>query len=204
MADERPTRDKVARVIEAPEDPVLQAAIEGLLLQRGPLTVAELVAALGESGLSVGRDESVVLDALYESYGTPFVSLGTRWVHLPALLAGRVFTHRLTGAEIDHDLLDLSPDLVAIAALEDAGPVQLSNGSEVVVAYGFGLDEFDLEPERAEAVADSGSIVVPPGTLADLSVHPGDLLSLTVTDSAIELARVDGEVMPHADVTQAG
>ncbi len=191
-------------MIQAPEDPVLHAAIEGLLLERGPLTVPELVAALGELDIDFGRDESAVEDALWGSYGTPFVHLTSRWAHLPSLLLGRVFTHRLTGREIDNDLLDLSPDLVAIAGLEDTGTLQLANGSEVTVAYGFEADDpddpndpDDFEDERTEALADSGSIVLPPGTLGGLGVHPGDLLGITMTGGAVELARVEGEVATH-------
>ena len=34
-----------------------------------------------------------------------------RWVWLPSVLAGRVFTHRLSADELTHDLVTVSPDL---------------------------------------------------------------------------------------------
>ena len=190
---------------EAPEDPALHAVIETLLLERGPLTVAELAAVLEESGFGLGRDpEAAVLDAMYASFCAPFVHLDERWAHLPALLRDRVFTHRLTAPEIDHDLLTISPDLAAIVGLEDADLLRLADGAEVTVTYGLAPDDLpELDAARTEAIAEHGSIVLPTSTLTDLEARPGDLISITVTDRAIELARVDDEAKAFPETVRS-
>lgn len=100
LRSSRGVRDKVAGMSEAPQDPDLHAAIETLLLDRGALTVAELVDALSESDFDLGREpESSVLDVMYESFGAPFTRLDSRWAHLPALLSGRIFGIPAPGGE---------------------------------------------------------------------------------------------------------
>jgi hypothetical protein len=58
--------------------------------------------------------------------------LDDRWVWLPALLTGRVFTHPLAADELAHDMLSVTPDLNPITALcEYEQYRRLSEGSDV-------------------------------------------------------------------------
>src|SRR6478735_3457023 len=99
----------------------LDGTLARLLTDRGPLSVAELTDAVGESGIDLGSDaEEELLTELYESAGDGFARLADdRWVYVPALVGGRVVTHRLTQPEIVHDALATIPDLALILALPD-------------------------------------------------------------------------------------
>ncbi|PRC56151.1 hypothetical protein C6A85_40075, partial [Mycobacterium sp. ITM-2017-0098] len=53
-----------------------------------------------------------------------------RWVWLPKVIAGKVFTHRVGPEEIAHDILIVTPDLDAVTHLcEFAEYAQLADGS---------------------------------------------------------------------------
>ena len=77
-----------------------------------------------------------------------------RWVWLPAVLAGRVFTHRLNADESTHDVLTVTPDLSSITALcEHTRYQRLADGSTArVVLAGYDdelLDERNI-PGRGD------------------------------------------------------
>ena len=55
----------------------------------------------------------------------------------------------------------------------------------------------------ADAFDESGSLLLPPGTLGGLSVDEGDLVSLTITARGIQLTRIDeDELHPHPDAVR--
>ena len=121
-----------------------------------------------------------------------------RWVWLPTLLAGRVFTHRLTAAEIAQDLLNVTPDLDPITELcNHDGYRRLADGSPATVV----LPDFDgvLLEQRgipAELVDESGALLLAAGTLAGLGVAAGDLVGLRLTDDGIALEAVTATADP--------
>src|SRR5437762_10615525 len=91
----------------------IAAAVEGLLAERGPLSEEELLAALAGSGVEPGGNPGAMLADVLESDDLPSVLplLDGRYAFLPALLAGRVFTHRVTEAEVEYGFVAVSPDL---------------------------------------------------------------------------------------------
>jgi hypothetical protein len=53
-----------------------------------------------------------------------------RWVWLPNLLAGRIFTHRVDADELAHDILHITPDLDPVTELCNRPEYQrLADGS---------------------------------------------------------------------------
>jgi hypothetical protein len=84
-----------------------------------------------------------------------------RWASLPALLAGRVFTHRVTGQEVEHDVLTVDPDLdpIAVSAelarLPEPSPADrdgAQDGAQGSVATLRDALRYLAEPAVAEAV----------------------------------------------------
>ena len=181
----------------------LVGAIERLLIDRGPLSVGELLAAVQEAGFDLGPDaEERLLDELYESYADIFIRLmDDRWAHLTTLVDNRVFTHRLTNAEIVHDVLTISPDLVPILAVEEHSDLlRLVDGVQLTVAFPRWVEDAPEDDRPADAFDESGSLLLPPGTLNGLSVDEGDLVSLTITDRGIHLTRIhEDDLQPHPD-----
>jgi hypothetical protein len=114
-----------------------------------------------------------------------------RWVWLPAILAGRVFTHRLSADESTHDVLTVTPDLHPITTLCEHEQYQrFADGSAarvVVAGYDDLLDERDIPTEAIDPAA----LLVKPGTFANLSVAEGDTVGLRLTAEGIVLQRVD-------------
>ena len=115
-----------------------------------------------------------------------------RWVWLPALLAGRVFTHRLGADEAAHDILTVTPNLDPITALcEHEQYGRFADGSAAWVV----LAEFDDEllEQRgipAEVVDPAGALLLTPGTLGTLGVAEGDLVGVRLTEQGLVVERV--------------
>lgn len=105
-----------------PDD--LAAAALAVLDARGPLSEADLLAALLLAGHDPGRRPTDALaDLLETGAGAALGELpDERLVGLPGLLAGRVLTHRLTAAEAAAGAVVLGLDLAPLTALltEDA------------------------------------------------------------------------------------
>ena len=124
--------------------------IAEVLAEKGPMTEDQLAAALASRGVDLGDDPDEVLDeALDDSDGLVTVLADERWASLPALLAGRVFTHRLSGLELEHDILVMNSDLKPVDMLTECEEYQrLADGSPVVGV---------LMPFDADTVAARGS-----------------------------------------------
>ena len=179
--------------------------VERLLIDRGPLSAIELIEVVRESGVDLGTDaEEDLLTELYE-VGDDFTRLASgRWAHVPTLVGGRMFTHRLTDLEIAHDVLTITPDLVAIPALpDDSGLLRLTDRGALTVAYP-GWREAEPDDDRpADAFDELGSLLLPPGTLDDLRAGDGDLVGLRITARGIQLTRIDeDELQPHPDAVR--
>lgn len=158
----------------------IAAAIHRMLVTRGPLALEVLLAALEHIGMTLSEDD---LDDLLDAGGLPTVieldlDSGTVLVALDQLLLGRVFTHRLTAAEIAADVLRMEPDLEAIAQLTDVQPFdRLDDGSEFTDVP----ESDDIDPAL--------TLGLPTGALDGYA--PGDLVGLSLGVGGLHLAGVD-------------
>jgi hypothetical protein len=188
-------RHRVLTVAQ-PIDPMRILAT--ILAEHGPLLEDDIARRLRDSGVT---DTDSVLDALGLEIDCPAAQLGDdRWVWLPALLAGRVFTHRLGANETVHDLLAVTPDLTPITTLcEHQQYGRLADGSAVQLVL-TGLDDELLEQRDipAEAVDPGGALLLEPGTLAALGAAAGDLVGVRLTADGLAVELIDTPA-PGAD-----
>ncbi|UQX13024.1 SEC-C domain-containing protein [Candidatus Mycobacterium methanotrophicum] len=164
-------------------------ALAAILAEHGPLHEDDIARRLQDAGVT---DSDAVLDALSLEIECPAAQLDDdRWVWLPALLAGRVFSHRLGANEADYDLLAATPDLDPITILcEHEQYRRLADGTTIQIAL-VGFDDELLEQRGIpdEAVDPDGALLLEPGTLAALGATAGDLVGLRLTTDglAVEL-----------------
>jgi tetratricopeptide (TPR) repeat protein len=167
------------------------ANIAEVLTQHGPLQTDELARHLRDRGMD--DPDATIQWHLLEMDCPARQLVDDRWVWLPAVLAGRVFTHRVSAVECTHDVLNHSPDLSAITALcEHADYQNLADGSAANIAVaGYDdelIDERCIPPEAIDPVA---VLLLAPGTLAKLGVADGDTIGLRLTAEGLVLERVD-------------
>lgn len=169
-------------------------SVARILAEHGPLHDDAIAALLRDNGEAVPEH---VVDELIHPAGE---LVDGRWVWLPTLLAGRVFTHRLDIDELTHDLLTVTPDLDPITALCEHTPYQrLADGSPVqIVVEGYDDDLFEQRGIPLELLGEGGALLLAPGTLAALGVTEGDLVGIRLTEQGLALARV--ATREHADV----
>jgi hypothetical protein len=159
------------------------------ILADGPLHVDDITSRLRDAGEA---DPDTVLDVLYEIDCPARQLVDDRWVWLPTVLAGRVFTHRLGAAEAAHDLLAVTPDLDPITELCDHEQYrQLADGSTAqIVLAGFDEEVLEQRGVPAEVVDMNGALLLAPGTLGALGVAEGDLVGVRLTDQGLVVERV--------------
>jgi tetratricopeptide (TPR) repeat protein len=181
--------------------------IAALLAERGPLAEEQLVSALRAGGVALDDvAEEALLEALDDGEGLLTVLADGRWASVPALLAGRVFTHRLTAPEVEHDFLESEPDLtLADALVQRAGHQRLVDGSPVVPVY----PEFDVETLAGrgvppDAIGVSGALLLPPGHLRGRGLSEGDVVALRVTEDGLQLEVGAGEATPEDRLAALG
>jgi hypothetical protein len=172
------------------------ATLAEILTQHGPLAKDEITQHLRDRGIA--DPESAWQWSMLEMDCPARQLADDRWVWLPAVLAGRVFTHRLSADETTHDVLTVSPDLQPITTLCEHEQYQrLADGSTArIVVAGYDddlLDERDIPVEAIDPVA----LLLEPGTLAVLGVGDGDTLGVRLTTDGLALERVD-VVTQHA------
>ncbi len=178
-------------------------ALSRILIEHGPLHEDDIAHRLREMGVA---DLENVLPRLLNEIDCPAVPLvDESWVWLPALLAGRIFTHRVAAQELAHDILLVTPDLDAITHLCEFEPyARLADGAPVSVALpAFDehvLDERGVPPEMVD---DGGALVLPPGTLRGLGAVDGDLVGLRLTPEGLTLTRVAADPSPSAGAALA-
>jgi len=172
-------------------------AVQNLLAEAGPMTEGDLLGALLGAGVDLGDDPVDTLAEMLDSEELPFVLplIDGRQVLLTALLAGRVFTHRLEAAEIEHDFLAITPDLAPLSMLIDTEPYQDLGGVELVEVDA--VYDADLLEERGipvDAVPEAGAYLLPPGHLRAVGFAPGDLIGVRVTAHGFGLEVIDERV----------
>ncbi|CKY35911.1 SEC-C motif-containing protein%2Ctetratricopeptide repeat protein [Mycobacterium tuberculosis] len=165
-------------------------AVARILAEHGPLSEDDIARRLLDSGVA---DPDAVLRALRLETEWPARQLvDDRWVWLPTLLAGRVFTHRLGADEAVHDMLGVTPDLDPIITLcehEEYGRLADGSAARIVLA---GYDEELLERRGIpdEAIDPGGALLLEPGTLATLGAAAGDLVGVRLTAAGLVLERI--------------
>jgi hypothetical protein len=161
-----------------------------ILAEHGPLHEDDIVRRLRDSGVANPDD---VLDEVLDEIECPARQLvDDRWVWLPTVLAGRVFTHRLGADEVAHDILTVTPDLDPITALcehEQYGRFADGSPARVVLAA---LDNAPLNQRGipAEVIDPLGALLLAPGTLAALGAAEGDLVGVRLTAQGLVVERV--------------
>jgi hypothetical protein len=161
-----------------------------ILADHGPLHEDDIARRLRDSGVA---DPDTVLDQVLDETECPARQLvDDRWVWLPTVLAGRVFTHWLAADELTHDILTVTPNLDPITALcEHEQYRRLADGSEArVVLAGFDdelLEERGIPPEMVDPL---GALLLAPGTLGALGVAEGDLVGVRLTSQGLAVERV--------------
>lgn len=168
-------------------------ALAELLTEYGPLDGDDIARRLRDSGVP----ES---DAVIDEMEWPVVQLADdRWVWLPTLLAGRVFTHRVGSDELAHDVLAVTPDLGAITALcEYEEYARFADGSAARVAmaeYDDGLLEERGIPDEVIDGLDT-LLLLTPGTLAALDVAEGDLVGVRLDNESLVVEPVTERPYP--------
>ena len=128
------------------------AILEGVLTQHGPLHKDEIKQHARDRGMD--DPDSALQWNMLEMDCPARQLVDDRWVWLPALLAGRVFTHRLNADESTHDVLTVTPDLSSITTLCEHEQYQrLADGSTArVVLAGYDdelLDERNIPARRS-------------------------------------------------------
>jgi hypothetical protein len=190
-----------------PTGSALVGVIAGVLAEYGPMTEERLVSALNDRGVALGADADVALmEALDDGDGLLAVLADERWASLPALLAGRVFTHRLTGPEVEHDILDSNPDLAPVDMLAEYTEYQrLADGSPVVgVLPPVDVDTLAARGVPLDVVGDLSALLLPAGYLLGKGLGEGDVIAVRVTAEGLLLEAVPDEVMSTAGLTVVG
>ena len=180
---------KVSTVTDA-LDPI--AALTEILAEHGPLSEDDVVQRLSEAGVPDADD--AFYELLDEIGGSAGQLVDDRWVWLPGLLAGRVFTHRLSAAELSHDMLAVTPDLDPVTHVcesdEEEG-VGFADGSPASVVLPMLdnelFDEREIPPELVDPL---GALLLAPGTLAGLGAAEGDLVGVRLTAKGLVVERV--------------
>jgi tetratricopeptide (TPR) repeat protein len=161
-----------------------------ILADHGPLHEDDIARRLQDSGVA---DPDTVLDQILDEIECPAGQLvDDRWVWLPTVLAGRVFTHRLGADEAAHDILTVTPNLDPITALcEHEQYGRLADGSAVrIVLAGFDEELLEQRGIPPEVVDPLGVLLLAPGTLRALSVAEGDLVGVRLTAQGLVVERV--------------
>lgn len=169
-------------------DPV--GAIAEILTAHGPLSEEDIVGHLREAGVADPED---LVDELLDEFSCPAAQLvDERWVWLPALLAGRVFTRRLSAVEATHDLLTVTPDLDPITALCDHDGYRVVDGSALQLVLGFDRAPLEQRGIPPEVIDPLGALLLAPGTLAALGAAEGDLVGVRLTEAGLAVEAVSG------------
>jgi hypothetical protein len=149
------------------------------------------LAVLVADGIDLGPDpEDMLTDILDDDAELVMPLADQRWALIPALLDGRIFTHRLSALEAEHDMIGFGPDLGPLSMLTESPTYQrLTDGSPIADVSPF-LDA-DILAERGvpeTVIGEDGVLLLPPGRFATLGVGVGDLVGLRVTAAGFELA----------------
>ncbi len=159
------------------------------------MTRDEVIDAAAAEGIDLGTDDpGYRLDEVLDEGDEVVVALDDgRLAWLPGLLDGCIFTHRVSELELEHDMVELSQDLTAIAMLTESETYHtLLDGSPVVaVLPQFAPEALEERGVPAALIASEEVWFLPPGYLAGLGMEARDLFGVQVTDLGFEIIAVD-------------
>ncbi len=187
--------------------PWLVDVIAGVLAENGPMTEGQLAAALAARGVDLGdAPGEAMVEALDDGDGLVTVLADERWASLPALLAGRVFTHRVSGPELEHDILVMNSDLKPVDMLTEREEYQrLTDGSPVVgVLMPFDADTLAARGVPLDVVGDHGALLLPPDYLQAKGLGEGDVIALGLAGDGLSLESVPAPVVTAETVAGLG
>lgn len=164
-------------------------AIARLLARQGPMTDVEIVANLKAAGVRMDpvfddAAEAWVEESLMDGEEQLVFHLDDdRRAHLPSLLKDRHFTHRLTAAEVDHDMLSMFPDLATLTPLTERDEyLFLASGEPVCeISSQDSASETDERGIPQDDVPEYG-LLLPSGFFAGAKAEAGDLVDVRPTD----------------------
>lgn len=161
-----------------------------ILAEHGPLDEDEIKRRLRAAG--VADPDAVVYDALHMMNSPAGQLTDDRWVWLPTLLDGRVFTHRLAAPEVAHNMLTVTPDLGALTDLFEHEPYhRFADGAPatvLMVDYDDELLEDRGIPE--DVVPEGGVLLLPAGALRASDAAEGDLVGIRLSPQGLIVERV--------------
>lgn len=168
----------------SPSADALRTAILELMADGQVRSLSRIAADCGDQpGLDGDDAVDRVIDVV-ENIPTFATLDGENVFDLPAVLAGRVFTHRVSAVERTHGVLPLSPDLALVALLEQNGTIEVEGlGATSVVYRVDGLDDESV----ADDIAVGGALVVGSDQLTAI-LGEGETLAVHVESGAIRLA----------------
>jgi Flp pilus assembly protein TadD len=169
-----------------------------VLTELGPVTEEQLEDALADRGADPD-DADVCMEELLDAGDDLLVTLlDDRWAWLPALLAGRVFTHRVTGSELEHDVLAVTPDLSPVIGVFDSEEYQHRLIDGAPVDYVFAQLDADTLTERGIPLelVDDGALLLPPGYLRERGCREGDVIALGVGQEGLRCEVVAAPLGP--------
>ena len=158
--------------------PTVESALAELaaaVAERAAIPAAETLGIL-QAHLGTDNGWSILQAACLEPrWSAHFTVASDQLVHLPALVAGRVFTHRLTVAEVAADEINLTRDAPPLVRALTDGFCGVLVGDPLTATVGIAsrLDVPDAEDVQVLRLA--------PGSLARAGLEPGTLLTLRAT-----------------------
>jgi tetratricopeptide (TPR) repeat protein len=171
----------------------IAAVVRQVLSARGPMAEDDMLELLDADGIELGPDPDVMLAEVLDRDAELVMPLADgRWAWIPALLGGRIFTHRLSAVEAEYDIIGWGLDLAPLSMLTESETYQrLTDGSPITDVSPF-LDGDVLAARGVpeSAVDDNGVLLLPPGRFGDIGVGAGDLVGLGVTAHGFELTAV--------------
>ncbi len=201
-------KDGVSKKIGRPAQTDGQA-IARLLAERGPLTEEEIVECLRADGVHMDPDfddapEAWVEDALNDDgEHLVYFLVDDRMAHLPTLLSGHRFTHRLTEDEVAFDMLALLPDLAPLIMLTERDEYHfLADGQPIEPIAGMlTRGDTDARGIPPQSVPDMGWML-PTGFLTGIKATAGEFVSVEATDDGwlIEAVPVGAVTPPSVQI----
>ena len=175
----------------------LVAAAQAILRRRGPMSEGDLLDALGAAGVDLGPALDRPLSDVLDDHLEPIhVLADERLAWIPAVLDGRIFTHRLTAVEAEYDVIPWHPDLAPLSMLNGAAVYQqLVDGSPISEVFAELGEDFATRGVPEAVDPGGGVLLLPPGRFAELGATAGDLVGLRVTAQGFDVAKV-AEVAP--------
>jgi len=169
-----------------------------VVLEDGPLRDDAFLAALRASGAWDGfddlSDDDMALEVEELLTDDVWRTQMAMWAATDPLLEGRVFTHRVTQAEVDAGALEMLPDLTVVDINRPRG-IDLADGSGMAVA------SYDAPLLAVDDEFAGGMFRGPDGWLSGFAA--GDVIGLRRLDGRLAIERVDAGALPDATSPEA-